>query len=116
MLGAICGAVAYLFREQLTPIPFGGVPKYQREGTLINGRRAEKSTLEFITDRHPDDSDRLAFIVERPGGDCILIGTREPNYPQVEYSDTTGAPDGDAAVRTYKITHTDIKSGLPLVL
>lgn len=116
MLSAICGSAFAMFRSGLTRIPFAGMPTYRREGSVMNNSRAEKSTLEFRTDYPIPEDVRLAFVVECVNGDVRLIGTREPNYPVIEYTDTSGSPGGDPAVRTCKVTHTDIKSGIPVLL
>lgn len=116
MLSSICGGVAILFRDALPEIPFSGMPLFSREGTILNNSRAEKSSLEFRTSLCLPEGVRLAFVAECVNGDTWLIGTREPNYPLVGYSDSSGSPGADPAVRTYKITHTDIKSGIPAVL
>lgn len=116
MLTAICGGAVSLFRESLHDIPFCGSPVYKREGTILNNSRAEKSTLEFRSDVRIPDGVPVAFVVECVGGAVWLIGAREPNYPVIEFSDTSGSTSGDPAVRTYKITHRDIKSGIPAVL
>ena len=97
-------------------VKFYGIPKCQWSGTLSSGCREEKSTLEFATSDIIPEGRRLAFIVTVASGKQYLIGSREPRYPQVEYSETTGSPSGDAAVRTYKITHVALKSVLPCLL
>lgn len=116
MLTAICGAAYSTFVDTLYEIPFSGKPSFTREGTLLNGARAEKSTLEFRSDARLPEDFRIAIIVEQVNGECYLIGTREPNYPVIEYTDTSGDPSGDPAARTYRITHTDIRSGIPVLL
>ncbi len=116
MIAAICGASATLYRAALTQISFSGTPSFTREGSILNNARAEKSTLEFRTTDYIPDGVRLAFIAECVNGYTWLIGTNEPNYPVIEFSDSSGSPGGDPAVRTYKITHTDIRSGIPAVL
>ncbi len=116
MLTAICGGAYASFVDTLIEIPFSGKPTFAREGSLLNGARAEKSTLEFRTDAHLPEDIRIAIIVEQVNGNCYLIGTRELNYPVIEFSDSSGDPAGDPAVRTYRITHTDIRSGIPVIL
>lgn len=116
MLSAICGGTYAMYRSALTPVPFAGHPTYRREGTVMNNSRAEKSTLEFRTGSPLPEDVRLAIVVECVNGQVWLIGTREPNYPVIEYTDSSGSPGGDPAVRTCKVTHTDIKSGLPVLL
>lgn len=105
-----------MFRNYLQEIPFAGTPSFKREGSLINGSRAQKTTLEFRSNYIAPEGVRMAFIVELVNRQVWLIGTREPNYPLIEYSDSSGDPAGDPAVRTYKITHTDIRSGIPVLL
>jgi len=97
-------------------IPFFGVPECQWSGALSSGCREEKATLEFSTADILPEGRRLAFIVTVASGRQFLIGSRESRYPQIEYSETTGSPSGDAALRTYKITHVALKSVLPCVL
>lgn len=116
MLTAICRGAYATYIDKLTEIPFSGKPIFTREGTLLKGVRAEKSSLEFRSDIELPEDMHIAFVVEQVNGKCWLIGTREPNYPIIEYSDYSGDPAGDPAIRTYKITHTDIRSGIPVIL
>lgn len=116
MLTAICGGAYAMFRADLQQLSFSGKPTFTREGTILNGSRAQKSTLEFRSDFEMPEGTRIAFVVELVNGKVWLIGSREPNYPIVEYSDFSGDPAGDPAVRTYKVTHTDIRSGIPVLL
>ena len=116
MLSAICGGAYAMFRSTLTPIRFAGKPVLTREGTILNGSRAQKCVLEFRSDYIVPEGIRMAFVVELVNGQVWLIGSREPNYPVVEYTDTSGDPAGDPAIRTYRITHTDIRSGIPVIL
>ena len=97
-------------------IDFFGVPKCQWSGTLASGCREEKATLEFNTADILPEGRRLAFILTVASGRQFLIGSRESKYPQIEYDETTGSPSGDAALRTYKITHVALKSVLPCIL
>lgn len=115
MQQSISGAVIDL-AVPTEKISFFGIPKCQWSGTLASGCREEKSTLEFNTSDILPEGRRIAFIVTVASGKQFLIGSREPRYPQIEYTETTGSPSGDAAVRTYKITHVALKSVLPCVL
>lgn len=115
MQQSISGAVIDLALPSVA-VNFYGIPKCQWDGTLSSGCRQEKSTLEFATSDILPEGRRIAFIVTVASGKQYLIGSREPKYPQVEYSESTGSPSGDAAVRTYKITHIALKSVLPCVL
>lgn len=94
-------------------VNFYGIPKCEWSGSLSSGCRQEKTTLEFATSDALPEGRRLAFVVTVASGRQYLIGTREPKYPQIKYSETTGSPSGDAAVRTYKITHVALQSVLP---
>lgn len=115
MFQSICGCVPAL-AVRSEPVGFIGRPLLKWEGAIVNGSRQEKSTLEFKTHSPLPEGRRLAFVVTSASGRQYLIGTREPLYPVITYSDTTGAPDGEAAVRTYKITHIALKSVLRCVL
>lgn len=112
---SVCGALIALALPSVT-VKFYGQPMLKWEGTTVDGARQEKATLEFSsTDRLPE-GERLAFVVTVASGKQYLVGTREPKYPQINYTETTGAPDGDAALRTYKITYVALKSVLPCIL
>lgn len=115
MLTSICGAVVALALPAVT-IKFYGQPSLKWDGSTVNGSRQEKSTLEFSTTDQLPEGDRLAFVLTVASGKQYLIGSLEPKYPQINYSETAGAPDGEAALRTYKITHIAQKSVLPCVL
>lgn len=115
MLKSICGEKIALALPSVK-ISFFGVPKCQWSGSLLNGCRQEKATLEFTTSDILPEGSRIAFIVTVASGRQFLIGSREPKYPQIEYTESTGSPSGDAAVRTYKITHIAAKSMLPCIL
>ncbi len=115
MQQSISGAVIHLALPSVK-INFFGVPKCKWSGTLASGCRNEKATLEFNTADIIPEGRRLAFIVTVASGRQFLIGSREPKYPQIEYDESTGSPSGDAALRTYKITHIALKSVLPCIL
>lgn len=115
MQQSICGAIIDLALPT-EKISFYGVPRCRWSGELASGCREEKSTLEFTTSDMLPEGRMLAFILTLASGKQFLIGSREPKYPQIEYDESTGSPSGDAAVRTYKITHVALKSVLPCVL
>lgn len=115
MLQSIGGMTVYLGLDA-TDIGFYGQPKLEWDNSISEQGRIEKATLEFTSSDILPESDRLAFIVTAASGRQFLIGSLEPKYPKIEFSETLGAPDGKAAVRTYKITHTALKSVLPCVL
>ena len=115
MYASICGALVALALPAVT-IKYYGQPTLKWDGTKVNGARQEKSTLEFSTAEKLPEGEWLAFVVTVASGKQYLIGAREPKYPVINYTETTGAPDGDAALRTYKITHVAQKSVLSCVL
>ena len=94
----------------------GGMPVLKRETSVVNGSPQEKSTLEFATRRPLPVGERLAFVVTCASGRQLLVGTREPNYPVITSSVTTGTPSGEGAFLRYKITHTAPKSVLSCLL
>ena len=115
MLTAITrGVVTLVLQPQ--EVKFYGQPSQKWEGSLVNKAPQEKSTLEFRTPMRLRDDVRLAFIVTAASGKKYLIGSREGKYPVVTYTETTGAPDGEAALRTYKITHIARKSVLECIV
>lgn len=115
MYSSICGALVALALPS-TEITFFGMPSLKWDGSTVNGARQEKSTLEFSTTEKLPEGEPLAFVVTVASGKQYLVGAREPKYPLINYSETTGAPDGDAALRSYKITHVAQKSVIPCVL
>ena len=115
MLTAITrGSVTLVLEPE--EVTFYGQPTLQWEGMLVNKAPQEKSTLEFKTPHRLHDDVRIAFIVTTASGKKYLIGSREGNYPVVTYTETTGTPDGEAALRSYKITHLARKSVLECIV
>ena len=115
MLQSLCG-IHVAVMVPAVAIEFSGKPSLKWDGSMVNGSRQEKSTLEFSTSVHLPEGENLAFIVTGAGGRQYLIGAREARFPVITYSETSGDPAGQAAVRTYKITHIAQKSVLPCVL
>lgn len=115
MLRSICGDTVVLGLPS-EEIPFFGTPMLKWDGSKENGTRVERSTLEFSTCAVIPEGKRLAFVVTVASGKQYLIGAREPNYPEITFSESTGAPDGEAAIRRYKISHVAQKSVLKCLL
>ncbi len=99
-----------------TAVSFCGRPTLVCENSFVNGRPQATVTLEFKTATPLPEGVHLAFVVTLADRRQLLIGTREPNYPQVSWQESAGNPGGEAAVRTYKIKHIAVKSALPCVL
>lgn len=116
MLTGLAGGAAVLFRPDLVEIPFTGQPAFRREGGTVHGARAYTTTLEFRSAVQIPDYAPMAYVVEQVNGKVWLIGSREPNYPVMEFVDNAGAPAGDPAIRSYTVKHTDIFSGIPVIL
>lgn len=115
MLQSLCGITVAVIASVVS-VEFSGKPLFKTEGSKVNGSRQEKSILEFSTLQVLPEGENLAFIVSGANGRQYLIGSREPRFPIINYSDTAGSPSGDAAIRTYKITHLAQKSALPCIL
>lgn len=115
MYSSMAGAIPAL-AAPASNIPFFGTPTLKWESVMENGVAREKATLEFNSKGYVNTVARGGFVVTLASGKQYLIGTREPKYPQITFSETTGTPGGEAAVRTYKITHVAQKSVLPCVL
>lgn len=115
MLKSLCGLPIALSIPAVD-ISFYGVPTLSCDGTKVNGQRQEKSTLEFVSGSTLPENEHIAFVVSCASGITYLIGAREARYPVIEYTDTTGSPGGDSAVRRYKITHLAQKSVLACIL
>lgn len=116
MMVALVGGATALFRTDLIEIPFTGRPSFRREATPVNGARAYTTTLTFRSAVRIPEYAPMAFIVEQVNGSVWLVGTLEPNYPVIEFVEDAGAPAGDPAVLTYTVRHTDIISGIPVIL
>jgi hypothetical protein len=115
MLEAICGVKLALSAPK-TAISFFGTPVLSWDGSKVNGKRQESSTLEFTSVDALPEAEPLAFVITTVAGRQVLIGSREPRYPVITYSETTGSPGKDSAVRSYKITHIAQKSVLDCIL
>lgn len=115
MFHSICGCIVAIAAPSEV-VEFSGRPVLSWEGSKVNGKWQEKSTLQFNSIHQLPQGVLIAFVVTCADGKQYLIGTKEPNYPEITYEDTTGNPGSDAAVRTYKIKHIGQKSVLPCVL
>jgi hypothetical protein len=114
MLESMAGIIVPIVAET-TKINFVGEPKLSWESSMTNGAYQEKATLEFDTEEPVSDLDRCAIIATAVNGGQYIIGTYEPKYPIVTYSETTGTV-GSKSVRSYKITHVAVKCVLECIL
>lgn len=114
MLQSMTGATVTVNVTRIN-VPFVGLPKLSWSGSSEKGHIQEKSTLEFMSGVEIPQG-KYAFVVTTAAGEHYLLGTREGRNPIVEYDETTGTMTGDAAVRTYKVTHIGVKSVIPCIL
>jgi hypothetical protein len=98
-----------------TEIQFCGTATLSVVGTWTNGAMQEKATLKFATTQVLPLDEHIAFLILCANGDKKIIGTKEPKYPVVSYTDTTGKIGGDANLRTYEINHIALKTALECV-
>lgn len=100
----------------LTAVEFIGEATLSVDGSTSCGARSEKSTIQFSSLEELPEGVPLAFIVTDVNAVSYVVGTREPRYPVVDYSQTTGKPGHDRNIRTYKITHVGAKSAVRVAL
>lgn len=97
-------------------IRFYGNPTCEATSEYANGGSQEKVTLNFTSSQYIADKTQLAYVVTDINGQHYVIGSREKPFPTISRTQNTGAPDSDAAVFSYEITHVAIKSLVPCVI
>lgn len=99
---------------RFTPVAFVGIPLAGMEtDTDDGGGEIQTATLTFRTERPVDFGAAPAFKVIDIAGREFLIGSKEPPWPVVKQTRTTGTPDGDPAGCEYTVTHTSIRTLIP---
>lgn len=114
-LQAICGYEVAI-NAPMKLVNHSGRAKLTREGAKINGVMSETSTLEFSTADVLPEQEHIAFVVSCANGENYLIGAREPIYPSISYTQTTGDVDGETPLRSYKIAHTAQRSAITCII
>lgn len=98
------------------PVKFHGNALLETECLTDANGKSTTATITFNSLADIPLNRRLAFLVQTAGGEYRLVGTRERRYPVVSYTESSGTPDGEAACRTYKITHKDIDSAFRVLV
>lgn len=111
-LRGICGMDCPILTD-LMPLEIFGEPECSCSTSKTNGQNSDTVTLKFLTHFIVPFAERTAFVVTDVEGRSYLIGSKEPPYPQVNFTRRFGSPDGDAAGYLYEITHIALKSLIP---
>lgn len=114
-LSAICGMTVAVLTD-IHPIEFFGEPQCECKTKKDGAGYEDTATLQFLTSQKLPRSASLGFVVTDVNGKSYLIGSLEAPQPQVECSQQTGIPSGDAAGYEYEIKHVSIKSMVPCVI
>lgn len=100
----------------ITNIKFSGEPTCEAVSDINNNGRVEKTTLKFVTTQKIPDNLHLAFVVQCVNGENYIMGAKEPPFPIIKITKVTGTASGDVSAFSVEITHTAIKSLLPIVV
>lgn len=98
----------------ITDIDFSGTPSCDAVSDYDNNGRIEKTTLKFTTTQKIPENTPLAFVVQCVNGHNYLVGARERPFPIVKITTDTGTASGNVAAYSVVITHSAIKSLLPM--
>lgn len=102
--------------SEITNIVFSNEPSCKAVSEVDNNGRYQKTTLEFTTTQEIPTDDHIAFVIQCVNGKNFLIGTKERPFPVVKISDDTGSRSGNASSATVEVTHSALKSLLPIVI
>lgn len=114
-LKAIAKVPVAIFSE-ITDIVFSNEPTCKAVSEVDSNGRFQKTTLEFTTTQELPTDEHIAFIIQCVNGKKFLIGTKERPFPVVKISDDTGTRSGNAASSYVEVSHSAIKSLLPIVI
>lgn len=96
-------------------IQFFGAPKLtitsKREGSLIR----EEANLVFDTLETIPENEDLCFAIKTNSGFKLLIGTNEPDFPEISHEDTTGEKDSERSIIQYSINYKALKGSIPCI-
>lgn len=96
-------------------LTFSGSPRLvingKKEGSLL----LETATLTFDSLENLPLEDDLCFAIETNSGLKLLIGSNEPDYPEVSVEQTTGNADDQTATSSFTITYKALKSTIPCI-
>ena len=78
--------------------------KHDRHG------ESESATLEFHTLERLPSRNKIAFIADCVDGHRYIIGNREPPYPVIETTESSGAASSERAGYDVKVSHVGVKA------
>lgn len=114
-IAAISGMAAPIFTD-LTEICITGDAKAQCKTETTSNSSTQTATLTFkSTDALPADQ-IWAFIIRDVENNTWLIGSSQPPFPKISATRSTGSTESEAAVTSYEITHTDIRTMIPCII
>ena len=108
-LKAIAGVPIAILTD-ITDVIFSGEPTCEAVSENDNNGRIEKTSLKFFDDRP------LAFTVQCVNGKKFLVGAKERPFPILKITTDTGTTSGNVAAYSVEITHSAIKSLLPVII
>lgn len=100
----------------ITDVVFFGEPICDVVTDDDNNGRSEKTSLKFTTNQAIPTDKPLAWVVKCVNGSTWLIGSQERPYPIVKIITNTGTVSSNASISSVEITHTAIKSLLPVAV
>ena len=114
-LKAISKVPVTIFSE-ITNIVFSNEPTCKAVSEVDSNGRFQKTTLEFTTAQELPTDEHIAFIIQCVNGKNFLIGTKERPFPVIKISEDSGSRSGNASSSYIEVTHSSIKSLLPIVI
>lgn len=100
----------------ITEVFFSGKPTCEAVSDNDNNGRCEKTTLKFVTTQIIPEDRPLAFVVQCVNGENYIVGAKERPFPIVKITNDTGTDSGNASSYSVEITHSAIKSLLPVAV
>lgn len=114
-LKAIAGVPIAILTD-ITDVIFSGEPTCEAVSENDNNGRIEKTSLKFFTTQKIPDDRPLAFTVQCVNGKKFLVGAKERPFPILKITTDTGTTSGNVAAYSVEITHSAIKSLLPVII
>lgn len=100
----------------LVNVIFSGEPTCEAVSDNDNNGRSEKTTLKFTTTQTIPCESPIAFVVECVNGKKYLIGAKERPFPTVKITTISGTASGNVSSYSVEISHSAIKSLLPVAV
>lgn len=105
---------ALLTDATIIKIPFLGVPVCNSTDSQYNGGRLQETTLTFKTKEKIFTAPGWCFIVKYANGNTYLIGSKEPPFPSIKISGSSGNPQSEPSVDTVEVAFKAEISLIPL--